>query len=189
VEQRPPSFSVAVYCGSRTGLSPSHQETARLLGRWIGSRNGELIYGGGSQGLMGVLANATLAAGGRVTGVIPESMVQREWAHHGISELIIVQSMHERKAAMLERADAVLAIPGGIGTLDEFFEAWTWRQLGYHHKPIGLLNVDGYFDGLLAFIRQAIEQDFLRTSHLELLTHHSDIESLMPALLDAIVCP
>lgn len=178
-----PSFSVAVYCGSRTGLSSAHAKVAHELGAWIGQRKGQLVYGGGSQGLMGLVAESTMTHGGTVVGVIPQNMVEREWAHHGITELVIVQSMHERKSLMIDRADAVMAMPGGIGTLDEFFEAWTWRQLGYHDKPVGLLNADGYFDGMLGFLQNSVQEDFLRPDHMQLLTLANSVEDLMPSLL------
>jgi uncharacterized protein (TIGR00730 family) len=177
------AFSLAVYCGSRTGLSPAHANQARLLGQWIGHNKGQLVYGGGGYGLMGILANETLAHGGRVVGIIPQSMVEREWSHQDVSELMIVQTMHERKAAMIGRSDAILAISGGIGTLDEFFEAWTWRQLGYHDKPVGLLNIDGYFDHLLSFLQQSIEEDFLGQHHRDLLHTADSIDGITRQLL------
>jgi uncharacterized protein (TIGR00730 family) len=177
------TFSLAVYCGSRLGVDPVHAQTARELGRWIGANNGQLVYGGGGYGLMGILANETMTHGGRVLGIIPQNMVEREWAHQEVSELKIVQTMHERKAAMIENADAIMAISGGIGTLDEFFEAWTWRQLGYHDKPVGLLNVGGYFDSLLEFLQKSVEQDFLGQSHLDLLHTGRSIDELAHRLL------
>jgi uncharacterized protein (TIGR00730 family) len=145
-----PAFSICVYCGSRPGASPAYADAARAIGRWIGRRGGQLVYGGGRNGLMGIVADSTLQAGGRVVGVIPKALVEKEWAHHGCSELHVVDTMHERKRLMAERADAFVALPGGIGTFEEFFEVWTWRQLGYHDKPVGLLNVGGYYDGLHA---------------------------------------
>jgi uncharacterized protein (TIGR00730 family) len=178
-----PAFRLAVYCGSRNGITPAHKQAAHDLGHWIGSRSGELVYGGGGFGLMGILANATLSSGGRVVGIIPQSMVEREWAHQEVSELVIVQSMHERKAAMIERSDAILAISGGIGTLDEFFEAWTWRQLGYHTKPVGLLNINGYFDHLLAFLQHSVREDFLGQSHMDMLHTAEKIEDITRQLL------
>ena len=177
------AFSLAVYCGARTGLSTVHAEHARLLGQWIGHNKGQLVYGGGGHGLMGILANATLDSGGRVVGIIPQSMVEREWAHQDVSELVIVQTMHERKAAMIERSDAIVAISGGIGTLDEFFEAWTWRQLGYHNKPVGLLNIGGYFDHLLSFLQQSVQEDFLGQQHLHMLHTSDSIEGITRQLL------
>ena len=145
------AFSVCVYCGSRSGSEPMHAEAARVIGGEIGRRGWQLVYGGGHAGLMGVVADAALAAGARVIGVIPESLMGRELGHRGITELHVVQTMHERKMMMAERSDAFLAMAGGIGTFEELFEVWSWRQLGYHHKPLGLLNVAGYYDALLAF--------------------------------------
>jgi uncharacterized protein (TIGR00730 family) len=145
-----PNFSVCVYCGSRAGVQPELREAAQAVGRWIGEHGGELVYGGGNNGLMGLLADAALAAGARVVGVIPHSMVEREWAKRDCTELHVVDNMHERKRMMAERADAFLALSGGTGTFEEFFETWTWRQLGYHDKPIGLLDAGGYYAPLLA---------------------------------------
>jgi uncharacterized protein (TIGR00730 family) len=156
-----PSFSICVYCGSKPGTNPQFKQAAVLVGQWIASHGGQLVYGGGSGGLMGVVADATLAAGGRVVGIIPKALVEKEWAHHGCTELHIVDNMHERKRMMAERAHAFVALPGGIGTLEELFEVWTWRQLGYHDKPIGLLNTAGYYDGLLGFLGQAVASQFL----------------------------
>ena len=152
-----PAFSICVYCGSRPGRSPAYAETARAVGQWIGTQGGQLVYGGGRAGLMGEIANATLAAGGRVVGVIPRALVEREHAHRGCTELHVVENMHERKRLMAERADAFLALPGGIGTFEELFETWTWRQLGYHNKPIGVLNQDGYYDHLLTFMHRSVD--------------------------------
>ena len=141
-----PAFSICVYCGSRPGTEPAFAEAAREVGLWIAQNKGQLVYGGGHNGLMGMMADACLQAGGRVVGVIPKALVEKEWAHSGCSELHVVENMHERKSLMAERADAFLAMPGGIGTFEEFFEVWTWRQLGYHDKPVGLLNIQGYYD-------------------------------------------
>jgi uncharacterized protein (TIGR00730 family) len=132
-----------VYCGSRPGTDPAFAENRREVGHWIGRHGGQLVYGGGNNGLMGVVADATLAAGGRVVGIIPKALVDREWAQADCTELHVVDTMHERKRLMAERADAFLALPGGIGTFEELFEVWTWRQLGYHDKPVGLLNAGG----------------------------------------------
>jgi uncharacterized protein (TIGR00730 family) len=162
----PPSFSVCVYCGSRHGARPSYTEAARALGNAIGSRGWQLVYGGGNVGLMGEVADAVLAAGGRVVGVIPESLMQREVGHTGLTELHVVPTMHQRKQMMAERADAFIALPGGIGTLEELYEVWTWRQLGYHRQPIGLLNIDGFYDTLLAFMQQTVDEGFLSQSQL-----------------------
>lgn len=164
-----PAFSVCVYCGSRPGADPGFAETARQVGQWIGQHGGQLVYGGGHNGLMGIVADATLAAGGRVIGVIPKALVEREWAHTGCTELHIVDTMHERKRIMAEHADAFLSLPGGIGTLEEFFEVWTWRQLGYHAKPVGLLNLNGYYDHLLAFLATSVTSGLMNDWQMELI--------------------
>jgi uncharacterized protein (TIGR00730 family) len=178
-----PAFSVCVYCGSRTGTRPEFAQAARTVGTWIGQHGGQLVYGGGKAGLMGVVALATLQAGGRVVGVIPRALVEKEWALHECSELHIVDTMHERKRMMAERADAFIALPGGIGTFEELFEVWTWRQLGYHDKPVGLLNVDGYYDGLLAFLATTIEQQFLSDWQMGLVQTDTDPQALLRRLV------
>ena len=134
---------------------------------------------------MGILADATLAAGGRVIGVIPRALVEKEWAHDGCTELHIVETMHDRKRIMAEHADAFLALPGGIGTLEELFEVWTWRQLGYHDKPIGLLNMNGYYDSLIAFLNSAVEGGFMNTWLMDLVRIDSRAEPLLKALVQA----
>jgi uncharacterized protein (TIGR00730 family) len=154
-------MKLCVYCGSRHGFKPEYAEAARALGTLIGTQGHGLVYGGGNVGLMGVVADAVLAVGGPVTGVIPQALVQREVGHQGLSEQFVVPDMHVRKRMMAERADAFIALPGGIGTFEELYEVWTWRQLGYHDKPIGLLNVAGFYDRLLAFMDQTVEQGFL----------------------------
>ena len=156
-----PAFSVCVYCGSRMGENPRFAAVAAEVGQWIGSHGGQLVYGGGRNGLMGIVADATLAAGGRVVGIIPHALVEKEWAQTNCTELHVVDTMHERKRMMAERADAFLALPGGIGTFEELFEVWTWRQLGYHDKPVGLLNSEGYYDSLLSFIHQVENAGFM----------------------------
>jgi uncharacterized protein (TIGR00730 family) len=180
-----PNFSIAVYCGSRTGEAPAFASLAAATGDWIGRHGGQLVYGGGKSGLMGVVADATLQAGGRVVGVIPTSLVDRELAHRGCSELHVVDTMHERKRLMAERADAFLALPGGIGTLEELFEVWTWRQLGYHDKPIGLLNADHYYDALLEFLGTSVRQGFMSPALMELVRTGTDPVQLLPALVQA----
>jgi uncharacterized protein (TIGR00730 family) len=154
-------LSICVYCGSRHGRQSAYTAAARSLGQAIGERGWQLVYGGGKVGLMGEVANATLAAGGRVVGVIPESLRNAEVGHEGLDELHVVPTMHVRKQMMAERADVFLALPGGIGTLEELFEVWTWRQLGYHDQPIGLLNLNGYYDPLLAFMQHTVDEGFL----------------------------
>jgi uncharacterized protein (TIGR00730 family) len=163
------SLSVCVYCGSRPGESGLHADAARAVGSEIGRRGWQLVYGGGRAGLMGVVADAALAAGASVIGVIPQSLMARELGHTGLTELHVVETMHERKMMMAERSDAFLALPGGIGTFEELFEVWSWRQLGYHDKPLGLLNVAGYYDALLAFLHQSREQGFMSQQQLDLL--------------------
>jgi uncharacterized protein (TIGR00730 family) len=162
-------LSICVYCGSRPGRLPSHAAAARQTGTLIARLGWQLVYGGGRAGLMGEVADATLQAGGRVVGVIPQSLMQRELGHTGLSELHVVQTMHERKRLMAERSDAFLALPGGIGTLEELFEVWTWRQLGYHDKPVGLLNTEGYYDKLLAFVADMAEHGFVQPAQRALL--------------------
>jgi uncharacterized protein (TIGR00730 family) len=175
---------VAVFCGSRAGRHPAHGEAAAALGRALAARRCELVYGGAHVGLMGILADAALAAGGRVTGVIPASMVDRELAHRGIQDLRIVGSMHERKALMASLADAFVALPGGMGTLDELCEILTWAQLGLHGKPVGLLEVRGYWAGFLGFLDTAAGEGFLRAADRARLHCRGEIEPLLDALLD-----
>jgi uncharacterized protein (TIGR00730 family) len=179
------AFSLCVYCGSRPGHSPEFAALAQAVGTWIGQHGGQLVYGGGHGGLMGVVADAALAAGARVIGVIPTALVEKEWAHTGCTELHIVDNMHERKRIMAEHADAFLALPGGIGTMEEFFEVWTWRQLGYHDKPIGLLNLNGFYDSLLTFLRSAVENHFMTDWQMDLIRTGSDAPSLLDALVQA----
>jgi uncharacterized protein (TIGR00730 family) len=180
-----PAFSVCVYCGSRSGLDASYAQLAQDVGRWIGEHGGQLVYGGGRNGLMGLMADATLAAGGRVIGVIPKALVEKEWAHTGCTELHVVENMHERKRIMAEHADAFLALPGGIGTFEEFFEVWTWRQLGYHDKPVGLLNHNGYYDSLLEFLRSAVGQGFMSDWQMDLIQTESDSQALLESLVQS----
>jgi uncharacterized protein (TIGR00730 family) len=173
---------VCVYCGSRPGLKASYTQAARELGAEIGRRGWAMVYGGGNVGLMGEVADTAMAAGARVTGIIPESLSAREVAHRGLTELHVVADMHVRKRMMAERADMFLALPGGIGTLEELFEVWTWHQLGYHAKPIGLLNVDGYFDSLLQFMQVTTEQGFLSAQqHANL-----QVDTSVPTLLERL---
>ncbi|NIC40341.1 TIGR00730 family Rossman fold protein [Aquabacterium sp. A08] len=180
-----PAFSLCVYCGSRPGADPRFADTAKAVGRWIGTHGGQLVYGGGNNGLMGLVADATLAAGGTVVGVIPQSLEIREFAKRDCTELHVVQTMHERKQMMAERADAFLALPGGIGTFEELFEVWTWRQLGYHDKPIGLLNVAGYYDPLLQFMNNTVLQGFVGPWQMDLVQVGDDAATLLPPLVQA----
>jgi uncharacterized protein (TIGR00730 family) len=172
-------FSVAVYCGARHGNRASYAEAARQLGSAIGERGWQLVYGGGKVGLMGEVADASLAAGGKVVGVIPESLMQAEVGHLGLTELHVVHTMHIRKQMMAERAQVFIALPGGIGTLEELYEVWTWRQLAYHDQPIGLLNVDGYFDSLLQFMRHAEREGFVARTTMDMVQVHHDPLTLL----------
>ena len=180
-----PSFSVCVYCGSKPGVDPAFALMARTVGRWIGEHCGQLVYGGGNNGLMGMVAEATLKSGGRVVGVIPRALVEKEWANNDCTELHIVDTMHERKRLMAEKADAFLALPGGIGTFEEFFEVWTWRQLGYHDKPVGLLNLSGYYDPLVAFLRSTVAQGFMGDWQMDLIRIGVQAEPLLKELVQA----
>jgi uncharacterized protein (TIGR00730 family) len=180
-----PPFSICVYCGARHGQKAAYTEAARALGTAIGVRGWQLVYGGGKVGLMGEVADAALAAGGRVVGVIPESLKRAEVGHEGLTELHVVPTMHVRKQMMAQRADAFIALPGGIGTLEELFEAWTWRQLGYHDQPIGLLNIEGYYDDLLRFMQHAVAQGFLSEAQNQVLRVQTDPEALLKELAES----
>ena len=173
---------LCVFCGSSPGLNPAFVAATRVLGAELALRGIEVVYGGGNVGLMGVLADAALSAGGRVIGVIPHALVARELAHQGLTALHVVNSMHERKALMAELADGFVALPGGFGTLEEFCEAVTWTQLGVHAKPCGLLNVDGFYDDLLAFFEHALGEEFLKPTHRQIVVAHSDAASLIDRL-------
>ncbi len=178
-----PAFSLCVYCGSRMGQRPEYEQAADEVGRWIGAHGGQLVYGGGKSGLMGIVAQATLKAGGQVVGVIPTALVEKEWAMNECTELHIVANMHERKRMMADRADAFVALPGGIGTMEEFFEAWTWRQLSYHNKPVGLLNTSGFYDSLLGFLGSMVNQSFLNDWQMDLIRTGSQASELLPQLV------
>lgn len=179
---KPSPLSICVYCGSRHGSQPAYTAAARALGAAIGSRGWQLVYGGGKVGLMGEVANATLVAGGRVVGIIPESLQKLEVGHTGLDELHVVPTMHVRKQMMAERADLFIALPGGIGTLEELYEVWTWRQLGYHDQPIGLLNTEGYYDGLLSFMNTTVTEGFLSRSQLANVQVGTEPEALLLSL-------
>ena len=181
----PPNFSLCVYCGSRPGSQPEFTQAAQQVGRWIGEHGGQLVYGGGCSGLMGTVAQATLDAGGRVIGIIPRALVEKEYANHSCTELIVVETMHERKRLMAEHSQAFLALPGGIGTFEEFFEVWTWRQLGYHDKPVGLLNIAGYYDGLQTFLEHSVKSAFLGDWQMGLVQVDTDAKRLLPALIES----
>ena len=178
-----PAFSVCVYCGSRPGDNPAYTQVAQAVGQWIGAHQGQLVYGGGRSGLMGTVAETTRLAGGRVVGVIPQALVDKDLANRQCDELHIVQTMHERKAMMAERSDAFVALPGGIGTFEELFEIWTWRQLGYHDKPIGLLNVDGYYDGMLGFLGTSVQSGFMGDWQMSLISTDTDHDALLRKLV------
>jgi uncharacterized protein (TIGR00730 family) len=175
---------LCIFCGSSSGTLPAYAAAAAGLGRLLAERGIEIVYGGGRVGLMGVVADAALAAGGRVTGVIPEALATKELAHAGCTDLHVVGSMHERKARMAELSDAFVAMPGGIGTFEELFEVWTWGQLGFHTKPCGLLNVAGFFDGLVAFVTHATDQGFLRPEHLAMLAVADEPAELLTRLAE-----
>ena len=174
--------NICVFCGSSEGDDPVHAEAARVLGQAMANRGLGLVYGAGNIGLMGVLADAVLATGGRAVGVIPEKLVDRELAHQGLDELLVVKTMHERKAKMHELSDAFISLPGGIGTMEEFFEAVTWRQLDYHAKPIALLNVNGFYDGIEQFFETMLSSGFLRPKHAELFFTETDADRLLDRL-------
>ena len=174
---------VCVFCGSNAGIRAEYGIAAQGLSTVLVRRGLGLVYGGGNVGLMGVLADSMLQAGGEVIGVIPQSLVAREVAHHGVSELRVVETMHQRKALMCELSDAFIALPGGFGTLDEFFEILTWSQLGIHDKSSGLLNVSGFYDPLLAMLDHAVVERFLRPAHRELVIADTDADALVQRLL------
>ncbi|WP_071459577.1 LOG family protein [Bacillus massilinigeriensis] len=157
--------SLAIFCGSSNGASPKYIESARLLGKELAKRNITLVYGGASVGLMGSVADAVLDAGGKVIGVMPDFLDKREISHQNLTELIIVQSMHERKAKMAEYADGFIVLPGGAGTMEEFFEIFTWAQLGLHKKPCGLLNINRYYDPLVALLNHMADEQFLQEKY------------------------
>ncbi len=175
-------YAVCVYCGSKSGANDAYRRDAEILGRALVKRGLGLVYGGGNAGLMGALANAVLAGGGQALGVIPSALEERELAHRGLTELVVVEDMHARKALMAARSQAFIALPGGYGTLEELFEAVAWSQLGIHGKPVGLLNSGGYYDHLVAFLDHAVERQFLRPHHRALLTVSHDPERLLDKL-------
>jgi len=170
---------ICVFCGSNVGSNPVYRKTAEILGLLLAHRKIELVYGGGDIGLMGVLADSVLAAGGRAIGVIPESLMQKEVGHAGLSELRIVKSMHERKALMSDLSDGFIAMPGGFGTFEEFCEVVTWSQLGIQSKPCGLLNVEGYYDPLLELFDHAVREGFLRDENRGLVLEDRDAKRLL----------
>lgn len=175
-------LSVGVFCGSSVGVRDEYAHAARTLGRMLAEQDIALIYGGGQIGLMGVLADAVLEVGGRAVGVIPTMLKTKEVAHEGLTDLRVVDTLSERKMLISDLSDAFIALPGGIGTLDELFEVWTWSQLGLQHKPVGLLNVAGYFDPLLQFFERAVTEGFLRTPHRDLLRVADNPARLLTAI-------
>jgi hypothetical protein len=179
-----PIRSICVYCGSSSRAREEYFEAARSTGRAIAALGLGLIYGGSNVGLMGVVADTVLAAGGEVTGVIPHALVEKEVAHTGLTRQHVVESMHDRKALMVELADGFIALPGGFGTLDELFESLTWGQLRFHTKPIGLLNTSGYFDGLLSFCDRAVEDGFIHPAHRAMIHVGVDPTELLTRMLD-----
>lgn len=178
-------LSVCVFCGSNTGEGEAYADAARKLARVIAGRRLKLVYGGGSVGLMGVLGEAALAAGAHVVGVTPRRLVEKEVVHNGLTELHVVETMHERKARMADLSDGFIALPGGLGTLDEMFEMLTWNQLGIHGKPCGVLDVNGYFEKLAAFLDHAVEQRFLKAEHRAMVLIERDPETLLDRMASA----
>lgn len=177
-----PLRSVTVFCGSSSGTDPAHAACAAALGELLVEQDIALVYGGGRVGLMGIVADAVLAAGGSVTGVIPQHLWDKEVGHAGLTELLIVDSMHERKLAMADRGDAFVALPGGIGTLEELAEALTWTQLGIHAKPVGVVDVGGFYGPLLAFLDRSVAEGFMRPHHREMLLSADDPATLLDRL-------
>lgn len=174
--------SVCVFCGASTGHNPLYREAATLLGRTLAERGLTLIYGGGAVGLMGVVADAVMAAGGQVIGIIPQSLERSEIGHKGLTRLEVVDGMHARKARMAELADAFIALPGGLGTLEELFEVWTWGQLGYHGKPLGLLEVNGFYQQLSGFLDHLVAEGFVRAPHRSMLQRSESANDLLDRL-------
>ena len=178
---------VCVFCGSSSGRGDAYEAAARLLGRTLAGSGVTVVYGGASVGLMGTLADAALGAGGEVIGVIPKALQEREISHGGLTDLCVVGSMHERKALMSDLSDGFIAMPGGAGTLEEFFEVWTWAQLGEHSKPCGLLNVGGYFDPMLTFLDHVATQGFLSQKHRAMILVENEPARLLEAFSN--YCP
>ena len=174
---------VCVYCGSSPGRLPAYAEAAAALGRELAQRNIGLVYGGASVGIMGVIADAVLEQGGDVIGVMPQSLVDKEVSHAGLTELRVTQSMHERKALMAELADGFIALPGGIGTLEELFEVLTWSQLGFHQKPCALLNIQNYYDGLVSFLNHTVVEQFVKPGHRQTLLTADQPGDLIDSML------
>jgi len=174
--------SIAVYCGASLGANPVYAEAARALGAALVEHNIGLVYGGGKVGLMGVIADEVLRLGGEATGVIPKALLEKEVGHEGLTRMFVVKDMHERKAMMSDLSEGFIAMPGGMGTLEELFEMLTWSQLGIHRKPVGLLNVLGFYDGLVQFVRHLHGEGFVREQHLALLNVDADPGALIHRL-------
>ena len=183
-----PVRSGCVFCGASIGSNPAYREAAVALGQAIARRGWTLVYGGGAVGLMGVVADAAMAAGGDVVGIIPQSLLDAEVGHKGLTRLEVVDGMHARKARMAELSDAFIALPGGLGTLEELFEVWTWGQLGYHAKPLGLLDVNGFYDKLGGFLDHIVEEGFVRPQHRDMLLLGQQPDELLAAM-DRFVAP
>ncbi len=175
--------TVCVYCGSAIGAKPAYAQAARDFGLALANANLTLVYGGGHVGLMGIIADTVIAAGGRVIGVIPQLLIDKEIGHTGLTELHIVPDMHQRKKIMADLADAFVALPGGAGTLEEFFEVYTWAQLGYHRKPIALYNTEGFYTPLLALLKHTVDEGFLQAAYLEALCVGHQPEDLLRQLM------
>ncbi len=180
--------TICVFCAASPGLNPTYGDRAADMGRFLAESGRRLVYGGGCTGLMGALAEAALAAGGEVVGIMPRHLVDREVAHANLTELIVVNSMHERKAFLAEMSDGFLAMPGGLGTMEELFEIWTWGQLGLHRKPYGLFEVNGFFTPLLSFLDHAVTEGFIRPEYRRQLVVESDPASLI-ARMEAMEPP
>ncbi|WP_288403508.1 TIGR00730 family Rossman fold protein [uncultured Acinetobacter sp.] len=173
--------SICVFCGSSLGNDPIYQQIAQATGLAIAQQGQTLVYGGGRSGLMGVVADSAIAAGGKVIGIIPQALVDRELAHTGLTELYVVKDMHERKTKMAELADAFVALPGGAGTMEEIFEQWTWNQLGIHQKPCAFLNVEGFYDGLIQTIQDSVDRGFSQARFVENLIVADNIGEILTA--------
>ncbi|MBK4998567.1 TIGR00730 family Rossman fold protein [Pseudomonas sp. S31] len=183
-----PVRSVCVFCGASIGANPAYRDAAVALGQAIARRGLTLVYGGGAVGLMGTVADAAMAAGGEVVGIIPQSLMDAEIGHKGLTRLEVVDGMHARKARMAELSDAFIALPGGLGTLEELFEVWTWGQLGYHAKPLGLLDVNGFYEKLGGFLDHIVEEGFVRPPHRAMLLLEQQADALLDGM-DSFVAP
>jgi len=178
--------SVCVFCGASIGANPAYREAAVALGQAIARRGLTLVYGGGAVGLMGIVADAAMAAGGEVVGIIPQSLLDAEVGHKGLSRLEVVDGIHARKARMAELSDAFIALPGGLGTLEELFEVWTWGQLGYHAKPLGLLDVNGFYEKLGGFLDHIVEEGFVRPQHRAMLLLGQQADALLDGMSEFV---